>query len=264
MKIKIFMVILVILLMVGSVLAEVKKPKKWYRKPFTKIWNALLNLQKQIDDIQLIPGPEGEQGQEGPPGADGEKGNTGECDCDINLKEFKSLVERVEVLETENESDNIIKEGDIIITEFMYNPDSVSDSDGEWFAIYNQQSFDISIKGLSISDYGNNYFVIDEDLVILSGGHLVLCKNSDMGTNGGIECDLEYDDITLSNSNDEIVLMMEDNIIDEVLYDDWSHCDNAGYSAQLSSNLYDNKENDNGESWCNIGFGTPGEVNGLC
>jgi len=273
---KIFLVILVIVILASSVIADVEKPRKWYRRPFRKIWNALLDLQEQIDNIQLIPGPEGEQGPEGPSGIDGEKGDTGpegekgdagECECSINLEEFEALVERVETLEANlvddvSDPDYTVAEGDVIITEIMYNPNSVSDSNGEWFEIYNKQSFDISLKGWSISDYGSDYFVIDEDLMILSEEHLVFCKNNDVETNGGIECDLEYNSFTLGNSDDEIVLMIEDDVIDEVLYNEWS--DNAGYSAQLSSDYYDSVENNDGENWCNGDYGTPGEMNELC
>ena len=230
MKMKLFLVILVILLMTSSVFAYVEKPKRWWKNPFRKIWNTLLDLQEQIDNIQLIPGPQGEQGQQGPSGIDGEKGDTGpdgekgnigECECSINLGEFEALVERVEALEANpvddvSDSDYIVAEGDVIITEIMYNPDIVSDSKGEWFEIYNKQSFDISLKGWSISDYGSDYFVIDEDLVILSNEHVVLCKNSDISINGGVECDLEYNSFTLGNSDDEIVLMIEDDIIEKI------------------------------------------------
>lgn len=273
---KLFLVIFLILIMTSSVFAEVEKPRKWYRKPFNKIWNALLDLQEQIDNIQLIPGPEGPpgiEGEKGDTGPEGEKGDAGECECSINLEEFEALVERVKALEEgdddEPDSGNEVRDGDVIITEIMYNPDSVSDSKGEWFEIYNKQSFDISLKGWSISDYGSDYFVIDEDLIILSEEHIVLCKNNDIETNGGIECDLEYNSFTLGNSDDEIVLMIEDDIIDGVLYDEWS--DNAGYSAQLSSDFYDSVENDDGENWCNAlisygdgDYGTPGEMNKLC
>jgi hypothetical protein len=45
--------------------------------PFDAIWAAIEDLQVQIDDIQLIPGPPGSEGPEGPPGPEGPSGSTG-------------------------------------------------------------------------------------------------------------------------------------------------------------------------------------------
>ena len=45
--------------------------------PFQAIWNAISNLQAQITNIQLIPGPQGPQGETGPQGIQGEPGLQG-------------------------------------------------------------------------------------------------------------------------------------------------------------------------------------------
>jgi hypothetical protein len=45
--------------------------------PLTAIWNAIADLQNQINNIQLIPGPQGETGPMGPPGPQGEPGPQG-------------------------------------------------------------------------------------------------------------------------------------------------------------------------------------------
>jgi len=45
--------------------------------PFDLIWEAIEDLQAQIDEIELIPGPQGEQGPVGPPGPQGEQGPQG-------------------------------------------------------------------------------------------------------------------------------------------------------------------------------------------
>lgn len=56
-------------------------------KPFDAIWEALGKIQLIVEEIQLIPGPQGEQGEPGPQGEkgdpgeqglQGEKGDTGE------------------------------------------------------------------------------------------------------------------------------------------------------------------------------------------
>lgn len=45
--------------------------------PFAPIWDAIQGLQAQIDNLALIPGPQGEQGQVGPPGDPGPMGLQG-------------------------------------------------------------------------------------------------------------------------------------------------------------------------------------------
>lgn len=90
---------------------------------FVNIDNRLLDLQNQINNIQLTPGPQGPQGLQGekgekgdtgeqgpigltgPQGEKGEKGDQGEqgsegtCVCTITPEEFNALKSRVEALE---------------------------------------------------------------------------------------------------------------------------------------------------------------------
>lgn len=46
-------------------------------QPFQAIWDAIQNLQNQIDNIELLPGPQGHPGPEGPQGLKGEQGLQG-------------------------------------------------------------------------------------------------------------------------------------------------------------------------------------------
>ena len=46
--------------------------------PFQELWGAIDWLQEQIDNIELIPGPQGEQGAQGESGIDGQDGLSGE------------------------------------------------------------------------------------------------------------------------------------------------------------------------------------------
>lgn len=46
-------------------------------KPFDAIWAAIEDLQAQIDEIELIPGPQGETGPQGPEGPAGPEGSQG-------------------------------------------------------------------------------------------------------------------------------------------------------------------------------------------
>jgi len=72
------MAMLALLLVATPTLARVQKPKDWLRQPFEKIWTALTDLQNQINNIQLIPGPEGLVGPTGPQGPQGLQGLEGQ------------------------------------------------------------------------------------------------------------------------------------------------------------------------------------------
>jgi len=50
--------------------------------PFDMIWEAIQDLQTQIDEIELTPGPQGPQGEQGPPGPQGPPGEFGAPDYD--------------------------------------------------------------------------------------------------------------------------------------------------------------------------------------
>ncbi len=48
-----------------------------HSNPFDSVWVAIRDLQRQITNIQLIPGPAGQRGETGPAGSQGETGLTG-------------------------------------------------------------------------------------------------------------------------------------------------------------------------------------------
>ena len=84
-------------------------------------------------------------------------------------------------------------EGDLLLTELMPNPASVSDSDGEWVELYNATDSPISLNGLS------EPCEIAEIVAIGPGEHLILAKKADSAVNGGIEGALQCS-ISLTNS----------------------------------------------------------------
>lgn len=159
--------------------------------------------------------------------------------------------------------------GDVVINEILQNPAAVSDSNGEWFELFNTTSADIDINGWTISDNGSDSHTIDKNgpLIISSGGFLVLGIDSDLGTNGGVEVDYQYDGFILSNSDDEIVLTSDKSIeIDRVEYDGGSNFpDPSGISMSLISPTLDNAVGVNWElatvPFGDSDLGTPGVAN---
>ena len=71
----------------------------------------------------------------------------------------------------------------LVINEVLVNPDHVGDGQGEWFELYNPNSYDIDIRGFQIKDDGSDSQIITSDLpvVVPAGGYLVLGQQCDVG-----------------------------------------------------------------------------------
>ncbi|MCF7794546.1 MAG: lamin tail domain-containing protein [Candidatus Cloacimonetes bacterium] len=150
---------------------------------------------------------------------------------------------------------------DIIISEIMQNPDGVLDDNGEWFEIYNAGSTTVNIDGWTISDNGSDNHVIDNGgtLNIDPGDFLVLGNDSNSLTNGNYTCDYEYTGITLSNSDDEIILMDGLTEVDRVEYDGGTNWpDPTGASMVFTGNS--NTDNNTGSNWTTATLRQPSYV----
>src|SRR3990167_138353 len=74
---KIILVGVVSLALVLTSVGAVSAKEQPNGQPFKAIWNAIKALQKQVANIQLIPGPQGPAGPAGPQGPQGESGAQG-------------------------------------------------------------------------------------------------------------------------------------------------------------------------------------------
>ncbi len=97
--------------------------------------------------------------------------------------------------------------GDIIITEFMANPDATSDSNGEYVELYNKRSVAINIDGFILKDDGSNSHTIDNGgtLNIPAESFIVLAISG----SPGFTPDYTYNtggSFSLGNADDEIIL----------------------------------------------------------
>jgi len=97
---------------------------------------------------------------------------------------------------------------DLYISEVMANPNTVSDSNGEWFEIYNPTEDPFDFNNITLSDAGSNTHLISDTqpLIINSGEYFVFGKNAYELENGGYTPDYVYSNFTLSNTEDEIIL----------------------------------------------------------
>lgn len=159
-----------------------------------------------------------------------------------------------------------------VINEIIQNPSAVSDSNGEWFEVFNPSGRPINLNGFAIKDDGSNSHVIDNGgpLLVPAGGYLVLGRNANSGTNGGVGVDYQYSGFFLGNGADEVVLVDSlGNEIDRVNYDGGpAFPAPTGASMAL---LIPGADNNAGANWCTSttpfgsggsgDSGTPGAVN---
>lgn len=298
-----------------SALATTGTGSSWLKNPLMRLWNAIHGMQNQITGLAAMNGTPGPQGESGPVGPAGPAGECSCAISSADFQSLVTRVEALEqnsagefgmlpdcILDTDcydnnpctdeectfeagcvysdnglcNTSGSGSNNGELIITEVMYNPDIVTDTAGEWLEIYNPGTDPINLNGWIIKDQGTDYYAFSDNVIVMPGDHAVLCKNTNSATNGGIVCDAGYSSFTLGNTLDALIIARPDNSIsDEVIYDasvePWKSLNNAGYSLQLDPDHYDSSDNDDGANWCNCAetimggdYGTPGGANSEC
>ena len=160
----------------------------------------------------------------------------------------------------------------IAITEIMFDPTG-NNSLAQWFEIYVTCSEPINLEGLELSNG-----VISTTLPefwLEESGFVILGRNSDMESNGGVDIDIEYSDILFSMGIDHGVVALFDGemLIDSVplnsfsFFYDWQE----GASMQLHQGLVDPQINDQEDMWCDSSqswdggdLGTPHQANRPC
>ena len=156
-----------------------------------------------------------------------------------------------------------IKPGDILISEVMANPAAVSDTNGEWFELFNASSLSIDINGFTISDNGSNSHQINNgaSLLIAPGAYLVLGRNGNITDNGGYMAGYVYSNFTLGNTLDQIVLSDDNGEIVRLNYTGQPF-GTSGVSTELINQLLNPSESNYQSSQTNqygLGdIGTPG------
>jgi endonuclease/exonuclease/phosphatase family metal-dependent hydrolase len=109
-----------------------------------------------------------------------------------------------------------------VISEIMPNPSLVSDSNGEWFEVYNADSVTVDFAGWTIKDAGTDEHLIstqESSLLIDPGEYFVFGRNANPSENGGYEAEYEYSGIIFGSAEDEIILLdPEGREVDKVYY----------------------------------------------
>lgn len=112
--------------------------------------------------------------------------------------------------------------GSIIISEIMADPDGgsgvLSDADGEWFELYNNNTFSVDINGWTIKDLGTDNITISGTLTIPADDFIVIGANTTTTANGNLVVDYDFGAFYLSNTDDEIILMDGTTEINRAVY----------------------------------------------
>jgi hypothetical protein len=154
---------------------------------------------------------------------------------------------------------------DIIISEIMQNPSAVSDGDGEWFELYNNESIAVDIDGWTITDDGDsNVHTIDNGgpLTIAANSFLVLGIETNVLSNGNVNVDYQYTGVTLGNGSDSLIIENTNGVqITRVAWDDGAtYPDPAGASMYLKGPALDPEA---GANWGTSGTAWPGSAGDL-
>lgn len=164
---------------------------------------------------------------------------------------------------------NIPEYGDVIVTEFMMNPEG-DDSRYEWFEIQNVRPREIYIGGMSIIDDGSDVLVVPEGTFLAPGAQLTFGA-SIWATPGVGALDWSRLGEFELNSSDAIELSFEGSRIDRIEYDrDWSVL--PAVAKSLTVRIIDADSNDDPAAWCDAltdygvppNLGSPGRSNPVC
>jgi len=109
----------------------------------------------------------------------------------------------------------------LIINEIMVNPAAVPDEQGEWIELYNPTDHDIDLTGWTLTTAsGRRHTVAPQGSLVIRGrDFLVLGRNADIATNGGVPVAYAYQGLTLRNDGDVLILLdPQGREIDRVAY----------------------------------------------
>ena len=162
-------------------------------------------------------------------------------------------------------------EGDLVVTEVMYNPAAVSDSDGEWFEIFVAYPETVNLGGLAICD-NQGCIAVSSSLEVNSESYVLIGTNGDSSLNGGVTLNYDYANGLggFGNSGDFIELQYNGIIFDFFDYSVGFPTAN-GASLSLNTSIFSTTDNDDASNWClssstfGLGdLGTPGMSNDSC
>jgi len=165
--------------------------------------------------------------------------------------------------------------GELLITEIMYNPDTLSDTAGEWFEVYNNSDRAINIQDLILGRDDASRHIITDSIVLQPSAYFIFKKTSlATGSSSGY---VYGTDILLPNNGALLSIYNAGTIADpgelivSVDYGGADFPEGTGASIILDPNLLNPADAVLGTSWCISSspfatgdLGTPGIINDPC
>ncbi len=206
-----------------------------------------------------------------------------DASIDEGMATFQILMDETEVLvEVVDVTDNstiqppgAIAYGELLITEIMYNPTALSDSDGEWIEIYNNSDHVINLQNLVLERDDINRFTIPDPIDLAPGAYFVFSR-TDQATDA-TDFYNYGSGLLLPNTGAVLSILNEGEaanpgaLIFSLDYGIAGFPDGSGASIGLNPNSLNASDAVSGSSWCistssySTGdLGTPGMVNDNC
>jgi DNA/RNA endonuclease G (NUC1) len=159
--------------------------------------------------------------------------------------------------------------GTVVINEILADPRAVLDANGEWFEVHNRGTAAVNLQGWTIASSGDAAHVIASSVTIAAGGFVVLGRDANTATNGGVTLSYNYSGTsTLNLGNNTDWLALRDGSGTSVDSVAWTSTTTATASALIDP-ATDNT-NVNGTAWTNAtqifgagDRGTPGLANNV-
>jgi hypothetical protein len=159
--------------------------------------------------------------------------------------------------------------GDLVITEFMANPNAVGDEQGEWFELL--VNADVDLNGLELGrEVGSVDVTVPSDgdcIAVSAGTRVVLARNPDPLTNGGLEGVVATFDFGLTNSGGSLFIGRGGEALDAITWTSTT----AGAASSLDPAFENPTDNDDQSNFCAAvapygagDLGTPGGVGAMC
>lgn len=157
---------------------------------------------------------------------------------------------------------------DLVITEFLANPGSVADADGEWIELYNAGTSTADMSGVELLTGGTVRCTLSGSLA--AGAYYVVAGNASAASNGGINGVGAACPLALLNTSGTIAVREAPggSTIDSISYPS----NTAGKSRSLDPDFLTAVGNDSSANFCDGtgaygtggDLGTPGAANPQC
>lgn len=154
--------------------------------------------------------------------------------------------------------------GQLVITELMIDPATLSDTQGEWIELHNTTRESFELRGCELDDGGKTPHLIQVSLPIAPGAYLTIARQAQPGFKPS-----HIAAISLTNGADSVALRCAGREIDRVLYDQTFPL-SPGASLALDPEHVNERDNDRAGCWCSgrdaygPELGSPGAPNPPC